>query len=185
MLTTKFSVNLNIPLLLWAAGHRHRPVPSALEWSVPAARRTLLEMMDGPARVPSCCGIALVGQGVAEHKPCPGSAWCCQRGHPAWDPVVAPVPQLWQLLLNFGSSPWCWACCGLTSLLIPRFMPDFFIKCRMPRTISQVLILVLALIPEEIKAPLREHPFHFCSILITYRALIYSPSYSLSLSPYV
>lgn len=46
-------------------------------------------------------------------------------------------PQLWQLLLNFGSSPRCWACCGLTSPLIPRFTLDFFIKCRVPRTISQ------------------------------------------------
>lgn len=91
-LTAKFSVNLNIPLLLWAVGCRHRPVPSALEWSVPAARRALLEMMDGPARVPSCCRIVLVGQGVSEHKLCPGSAQCCQRGHTDWDSVVAPVP---------------------------------------------------------------------------------------------
>lgn len=87
-LTAKFYVNLNIPLLLWAAGCRHRPVPSALVWSVPAARKTLLEMMDGPARVPSCCRMALVGQGVSEHS------LVLPEGSPDWDLVVAPVPRV-------------------------------------------------------------------------------------------
>ena len=119
------------------------------------------------------------------------SAWCCQWGHTDWDPTVAPIPLLEcdhkadSLLMNLGSSHWRWACRGLMSLLITSLMPDpledFFFKCSVPKTISQVLILVLAFIPEGFKASLREHPFHFSLIPYCIECSdIFPLSYSLS-----
>lgn len=141
MLTVIFSVNLNIPLLLWAWGCRQKPPPCVLERAVQAASTTLPGMMDGLAHCPCFCRIAWVGQvclhtlyikGSTSRKfednstpvqrkcgPKPCSQLGCDSGahwpEPYSSTKTASSSKANSLLLNFGRFHWCWACHGLMS----------------------------------------------------------------------
>lgn len=73
--------------------------------------------------------------------------------------TLTAAPELWELSLMLG-------------MLWPdepshsQIRSGFLHQVQSAKDDLTVLILVLALIPEEIKAPLREHPFHFCSTLL-------------------
>lgn len=193
MLTVIFSVNLNIPLLLWAWGCRQKPPPCVLERAVQAASTTLPRMMDGLAHCPCFCRIAWVGQVCLHTLYIKGSTSINLRtilhqcrenvaqshvvsldvtlGHTDQSPVAAP-----RLSAAAKLTACFWTSGGFIDVghvmawwakPVPDLLGYFFFKCPLPKTSSEVLILVLAFKPVGFKASLWEHPFHF-SLIVYY-----------------